>query len=206
MFDPATLIAFTITCFVLAVVPGPNVTVIIATALARGPLAGLAVVAGTQVGILSMVIVVALGFDALVGFMGWAFDWIKLFGALYLIYLGFNMLRSTGNLGEGMAAKQESLTRLAMRGFFVLWSNPKTLLFFGAFIPQFVTPSEPAFPQMVFLGLMFLAIATITDSLYALLAGSAGKALSQTCVKTLSKISGAILMAGGAWLATQQKV
>ena len=205
MLDPATLVTFAFTCFVLAVVPGPNVTVIIATALARGPIAGLAVVAGTQLGILSMVFVVAIGFDALVGFMGWAFDWIKLFGALYLIFLGFQMLRSTGALNKADATKQESLTKLAIRGFFVLWSNPKTLLFFGAFIPQFVTTGEPAFSQLMLLGLIFLAIATITDSLYALLAGSAGKALSQTRVKTLSRISGTILMAGGAWLATQQK-
>ncbi len=205
MLDPATLFAFTITCLVLAVVPGPNVTVIIATALARGPVAGLAVVAGTQVGILSMIFVVAIGFDALVGFMGWAFDWIKLFGALYLIYLGYKMLRSTGKLGKGEAASQESLMKLAMRGFLILWSNPKTLLFFGAFIPQFVTSGEPAFPQLMLLGLIFFAVTAVTDSIYAILAGSAGKALSQKRVKFLSRVSGSILMAGGVWLATQQK-
>ena len=205
MFDPATLFAFGITCLVLAVVPGPNVTVIIATALARGPLAGLAVVAGTQVGILSMVFVVAFGFDALVGFMGWAFDWIKLFGAIYLVYLGFNMLRSSGKLAGATAENQDSLLKLAMRGFLVLWSNPKTLLFFGAFIPQFVTTGEPAFPQLMLLGLIFLAIASVTDSAYAMLAGSAGKAISQNRVKLLSRVSGSILMAGGVWLATQQK-
>ena len=205
MFDPAMLFAFGITCLVLTVVPGPNVSVIIATALARGPLAGLAVVAGTQVGILSMVLVVAFGFDALVGFMGWAFDWIKLFGAIYLAYLGFNMLRSSGRLGGKKAENQDSLLKLAVRGFLVLWSNPKTLLFFGAFIPQFVSTGEPAFPQLMLLGLIFLAIASVTDSAYALLAGSAGKALSQNRVKFLSRISGAILMAGGVWLATQQK-
>ena len=205
MLDPATLFAFTITCFVLAVVPGPNVTIIIATALARGPMAGLAVVAGTQVGILSMVFVVAIGFDALVGFMGWAFDWIKLLGAVYLVYLGFNMLRSSGKLSKGTAVKQDSLTKLALRGFLVFWSNPKTLLFFGAFIPQFVSAGEPAFSQLMVLGLIFFGVAVVTDSIYAILAGSAGKALSQNRVKLLSRFSGAILMAGGAWLATQQK-
>lgn len=137
--------------------------------------------------------------------MGWAFDWIKLFGALYLIYLGFNMLRSSGKLVKGEAANQESLTKLATRGFLILWSNPKTLLFFGAFIPQFVTTGEPAFSQIMLLGLIFLTIATVLDSLYAILAGSAGKALSQKRVKFLSRFSGGILMAGGAWLATQQK-
>ncbi len=205
MLDPATLLTFAFTCFILAIVPGPNVTVIIATALARGPIAGLAVVAGTQLGILSMVFIVAIGFDALVGFMGWAFDWIKLFGALYLVYLGFNMLRSSGKLDQGKAADQQSLIKLALRGFLVLWSNPKTLLFFGAFIPQFVTTGEPAFSQLMLLGLIFFAVAAVTDTIYALLAGSAGKALSQSRVKTLSRVSGAILMAGGAWLATQQK-
>lgn len=184
--------------------PGPNVTVIIANSLSRGTLAGLAVVAGTQVGVLSLVLIVALGMEALVAFMGWAFDWIKLLGAAYLLWLGFNMLKSSGGLG-GAQASSKSLWQLAVQGFLVLWSNPKTLIFFGAFIPQFVDMTEPTFPQILMLGLIFLGIATISDSLYAVLAGSARHLLTATRVKFVSRVSGAILMLGAVWLAIQQK-
>lgn len=205
MFDLTTLVTFTLACFALALVPGPNITVIIATALQRGHSAGLAVVAGTQIGIFSQVIVVALGFDAVIGFMGWAFDWLKLLGALYLIYLGFTMLRSGGNLAKGKSFDRQSLPRLALRGFLVNWSNPKTLLFIGAFIPQFVNIGQPAFSQIMVLGLIFVGVTTLVDGSYGLLAGSAGKAMSAVRVRAMSRVSGAILMLGGAWLATQQK-
>lgn len=205
MFDPTILIAFTLACFALAIVPGPNVTVIIATGLQRGPLSGLAVVLGTQIGIFTQVIVVALGFNAVIGFMAQAFDWLKLVGALYLIYLGFTMIRSKGRLGDGKALKQLSLFSLALRGFLVNWSNPKTLLFIGAFIPQFVNASQPAFPQIMVLGSIFVGATTIIDGSYGFLSGSAGKALSAARIKTLSRVSGAILIAGGFWLALQRK-
>jgi len=205
MLDATTLIAFAFASFILAIVPGPNVTVIIATALQRGVVAGLAVVAGTSIGILSMVFVVALGFEALLGFMGWAFDWIKMLGAVYLIYLGYSMLRSNAKLDKDITVSREPLFKLAARGFLVLWSNPKMLLFFGAFIPQFVASGEPTFTSLILLGLIFFAVATFTDTLYALMAGSLGATLSNTRLKVLNKVSGLIVMAGGVWLAVQQK-
>jgi len=205
MFDPSTLIAFTLACFALAIVPGPNITVIIASGLQRGPLAGIAAVAGTQIGIFTQVVVVALGFNAVMGFMAQAFDWLKLLGALYLIYLGFTMVRASGKLANGKALKQLSLFRLALRGFLVNWSNPKTLLFIGAFIPQFVSTDQPAFSQIMVLGLIFVGVTTLVDGTYGVLAGSAAQALSTGRVRTISRISGAILIAGGVWLALQRK-
>jgi len=190
---------------VLAVVPGPNVVLIVATSLQRGVFAGLAIVAGTSIGILSMVFVVALGFDALLGFMGWAFDWIKLLGAIYLIYLGFTMLRSSDEIPAGVNVSSKSYFNLALRGFLVLWSNPKMLLFFGAFIPQFITVGEPTFFAAMLLGLIFFTVAAFTDTLYALLAGSLGQAITAVRVKILTRISGLLLMLGGIWLATQQR-
>ncbi|HHG91191.1 MAG TPA: LysE family translocator [Devosia sp.] len=205
MLDATTLVAFAFASFVLAIVPGPSVTLIVATSLQRGVLGGMATVAGTSIGILSMVFVVAFGFETLLGFMGWAFDWIKIAGALYLIYLGFNMLRSSGKLEENVKVAPESLFRQALRGFIVMWANPKTLLFFGAFIPQFVSSGEPAFLSLMQLGLIFFVVATISDSIYAVLAASLGQVLSGARVRILSRISGAFLMLGGVWLATQQK-
>lgn len=205
MFDPATMIAFITACFVLAVVPGPNVTVIIGNALSRGTLAGLAVVGGTQVGVFCMVLVVALGMQALVVFMGWAFDWIKLIGAAYLIWLGINMMRSSGKLGGEAALPPKSPWQLALQGCLVLWSNPKALIFFGAFIPQFIDPSQPAFGQVMVLGAVFMLVATITDGAYAVLAGGARHALTAARVRVVSRVSGLVLICGGLWLAMQKR-
>ena len=81
MFATTTLLTYAAASLLLAIVPGPTVTVIIASSLARGTRAGLMNILGTQIGMLSMVLVVAFGLEAVVAFMGWAFDWIKLAGA-----------------------------------------------------------------------------------------------------------------------------
>src|SRR6185437_11436476 len=125
MFSATTLLAYIAACLVLAIVPGPTVTVIISSSLARGTKAGLMNILGTQIGMFSMVIVVAFGLEAVVSFMGWAFDWIKLAGAAYLIWIGINVLRSDGHLGDGKTAAVRTPLQDATRGFFVIWSNPK---------------------------------------------------------------------------------
>ncbi len=159
MFSLTTLVPYLGACFILAIVPGPTVTVIIANSLKSGTLAGLAIIAGTQIGLLTMMVVVGLGLEAVMGFMAFAFDWIKLAGAAYLIWLGFNMLRSSGELGQASAAPAKSYRRLVLDGFLVIWSNPKALIFLGAFLPQFVSSEGATFPQVMVLGLFFMLIA-----------------------------------------------
>lgn len=205
MFSLATLIPYLGACFLLAIVPGPTVTVILANALRSGTLAGLAIIAGTQVGLVTMILVVGLGLQAVMGFMAFAFDWIKFAGAAYLVWLGFNMLRSKGDLGTAAVGPEKSYRRLMLDGFLVIWSNPKALIFLGAFLPQFVAREGAAFPQVVMLGLFFMLIAGATDSLYAVLGGRMRFLLSAARVKLLSRVSGAILMAGGVWLALVKK-
>ncbi|MGV8830503.1 MAG: LysE family translocator [Devosia sp.] len=201
MFSLATLIPYLGACFLVAIVPGPSVTVIVANALGRGTGAGLAIVAGTQAGVLVMTFVVAMGMQALVAFMGLAFDWIKLVGAAYLIWLGFKMWRATGELGTARAEQGKSSHRLAVEGFLVVLANPKALIFLGAFLPQFVDISRPAFPQVMVLGVLFMLVAGTTDAIYALIAGRARGLLSAARVRVVSRVSGLILMAGGVWLA-----
>lgn len=205
MFDPATLIPYLGACFLLAIVPGPTVTVIIGTSLARGTGAGLAIVAGTQAGFLVMTLVVALGMQAMVAFMGAAFDWIKLIGAAYLIWLGFKMLRSNGDLGAAEVERGKSHLRTALEGFLVILSNPKALIFLGAFLPQFVDVTQPTFPQVMMLGLFFMLVAGSTDAIYAVVAGRARGMLSAARVKLVSRMSGVLLMMGGVWLALQKR-
>jgi threonine/homoserine/homoserine lactone efflux protein len=205
MFSLSILLPYLLACFLLAIVPGPTVTVIIANSLRSGVAAGLSIVAGTQLGLIGMILVVALGLQAVIGFMAFAFDWIKLAGAAYLVWLGFNMLRSSGHLGEAAAGPAKSNRRLVLDGFLVIWSNPKALIFLGAFLPQFVQKEGAAFPQVLVLGLCFMLVAGLSDSVYAVLAGSARGMLSAARVKLLSRVSGAVLMAGGVWLALVKK-
>ena len=205
MFSLATLIPYLGACFLLAIVPGPTVTVILANALRSGTLAGLAIIAGTQIGLVTMILVVGLGLQAVMGFMAFAFDWIKFAGAAYLVWLGFNMLRSKGELGTAAVGPEKSYRRLMLDGFLVIWSNPKALIFLGAFLPQFVAREGAAFPQVVVLGLFFMLIAGATDSLFAVLGGRMRFLLSAARVKLLSRVSGAILMVGGVWLALVKK-
>jgi threonine/homoserine/homoserine lactone efflux protein len=205
MLHLSTLIPYIGACFILAIVPGPTVTVILANSLKSGTLAGLSIIAGTQIGLVTMIAVVALGLQAVMGFMAFAFDWIKLAGAAYLIWLGFNMLRSSGELGQAAVGPAKSYRRLMLDGFLVIWSNPKALIFLGAFLPQFVTDEAATFWQVMMLGLFFMVIAGSTDAIYAVLGGRARDMLSTARVKILSRVSGAILMAGGVWLALQKR-
>lgn len=205
MFSLATLIPYLGACIVLAIVPGPTVTVILANALRSGTLAGLSIIAGTQLGLVTMILVVGLGLQAVMGFMAFAFDWIKLAGAAYLVWLGFNMLMSKGELGTAAAGPAKSYRRLMLDGFLVIWSNPKALIFLGAFLPQFVSAEHGTFAQVVVLGLLFMLVAGLSDSMYAILGGRARGLLSAARVKLLSRVSGVILMAGGVWLALVKK-
>jgi threonine/homoserine/homoserine lactone efflux protein len=88
----------------------------------------------------------------------------------------------------------------------VIWSNPKALLFYGAFIPQFIDPSGSAFWQAIMLGSIFMAVATVFDSLYAFASGKAGKMLTRARIRIVEKISGLLLIGGGIWLATLRRV
>jgi homoserine/homoserine lactone efflux protein len=200
MFDPAVLLTFTLASFALVIVPGPTVSLIIANSLRRGAGAGLANVAGTQLGLLSMILVLAAGLDAVVAVMGEAFVYVKVAGAAYLVFLGIRMIRSDGELAA--ASGQAKSTRgYVVQGFLVIWSNPKALLFFGAFIPQFVDPAYATAPQVVVYGLIFMACATLGDGAWAFAAGRAGRMLTRRRVRAVEVGAGGLLVAGGAMLA-----
>jgi len=200
----ALLAAYTLACIVVVIVPGPTVTVIIANSLRDGPRAGLLNVAGTQAGLVPMVLTVAFGLQAVIAVMADWFFWVKLAGAAYLIWLGLKLWRSTGDLGSTTAVRRPA-SGYFWQGFFVILSNPKALLFFGAFIPQFVDPNGHPFVETIVLGAIFMAVATVFDSCYALVAGRAGALLTRTRVRLLEKISGSLLIAGGIWMASLRR-
>lgn len=205
MIDPSILIPYILACLLFAVVPGPSVTMLVANSLARGTRAGLLTVLGVQLAMLILVVIVALGLDMVMGLVAEGFTVIKLVGAAYLIWIGWKMFTASGELDMSRPGERLPYARYVWHGFVTNASNPKTLLFLGAFLPQFVDLSRAAFDQILVLGLIVMAVAATTDSLYAVLAGSARRLLTQARVRIVSKVSGLILMAGGAWLALLRK-
>lgn len=201
---PALLAAFALACFIIVIVPGPTVTVIIANSLRDGARAGLLNVAGTQAGLVPMILIVALGLDTVIAFMADWFFWVKLAGAAYLIWLGVKLLRSDGDIGNPERVVRPRIGYF-LQGVVVIWSNPKALLFFGAFIPQFIDPAGDAFWQAVVYGLIFMAVATVFDSLYALAAGKAGSMLTRHRIRLVERISGSLLIGGGLWMAFMRR-
>ena len=191
-------------CVAIVIVPGPSVTVIIANSLAHGARAGLLNVAGTQVGLFVMMGVLVAGLSAIVAHAGIVFDVLRLAGAAYLVWLGVKLWRSDGKLGTANAGHADR--NFFMQGFWVVLSNPKALLFFGAFIPQFIDPhgGEATF-QTMWLALTFMAVALVLDGGYAIAAGWAGSRLTRSRVRLVERLSGTFLIAGGVWLALTRR-
>ena len=205
MIDPALILPYVAACLLFSIVPGPSVTVVIANSLAGGARAGLLTILGTELSMLSMVVIVAFGLEAVMALVSEAFTIIKLAGAAYLVWIGFKMFTSSGKLDLNHAASKKSASSYVLNGALVNWSNPKTLLFLGAFLPQFVDMSRPAFGQIIVLGLIVMAVATVSDCVYAAIAGRARTVLTAARIRLMSRVSGAILMAGGVWLALQKR-
>ena len=205
MIDLAILLPYVAACFLFSIIPGPSVTVVVANSLARGTKAGVVTLIGTEIAMLSMVVIIALGMQAVMAVVSEGFTIIKLIGAAYLVWVGWKMFSSSGRIEVGQAGERLPLVRYLWQGALINWSNPKTLLFLGAFLPQFVDLSRPAFGQIMVLGLIVMAVATLTDTFYAVIAGRARHLLSAARVRLMNRISGVILMIGGVWLALVKK-
>ena len=190
--------AYLLACVLIAIIPGPTVTVIVANSLKHGTRAGLLNVAGTQLGLALMMGTLVVGLSSVIAAMGDFFDWLRYAGAAYLVWLGWKLLRSTGDLDRSVTVPRGGFV---LQGFIVLMANPKALLFFGAFIPQFVDPYGNYVAQIVLLGASAMAVALLSDGAYAVLTGRAGALLSRKRVRLVSRLSGGCLVAGGIWLA-----
>jgi threonine/homoserine/homoserine lactone efflux protein len=132
--------------------------------------------------------------------MGYWFDWVRFAGAAYLVWLGIKLIRQPV---EGVEADAPPPPRggFFLQGFLVALSNPKLLVFFGAFIPQFVDMSQDHLPQVALLGVTFMIVAALTDGAYALLAGRVRSFFSVRRTRLLSRVSGGVMIGGGVWLA-----
>ena len=147
-----------------------------------------------------MMMTLVVGLTSVIAAMGWLFDWLRYAGAAYLVWLGWKLLRSPEAIAEPGSA---SLPKggFFLQGFLVILANPKALVFFGAFIPQFVDPRGNYVAQIALLGLTAMIVALLSDGAYAVLTGKAGVLLSRRRIRLVSRLSGACLIGGGIWLA-----
>ena len=172
------LAAFALASLVLAVTPGPGVLYIVTRTLAQGRHAGLASVAGVACGNLGNALAASFGLAALLAVSTLAFDLVRFAGAAYLVWLGIKALRATAPPDARPDAHARTpLRRVLREGFVVALLNPKTALFFAAFLPQFIDPAASAAWQGALFGAAFVAIAACTDTAYVLAAGAAAPML-----------------------------
>lgn len=181
MFDSTTLILFITAALALLITPGPAVLYIVARSIDQGRWAGIVSVLGVQVGAAFHIGAAAIGISAVLASSALAFSVIKLIGAGYLIYLGVRkLLEPTPEINLETPPPQP-YGRIFRQGMIVNILNPKTALFFFAFLPQFINPdSGSAVAQIVVLGLLFIGLAICSDSTYAMLAGTLGNWLRRS--------------------------
>jgi len=200
------LLEFALLSYALIVVPGPNVLFVVSRSLQLGRLPGVAAVVGGQSGVYVQVIAVALGVGALVQRSVAVFTIIKLAGAAYLIFLGVQAVRHRRSLAAFLdgPARQASTSRMMRDGFIVGLTNPKAIVFFAAVLPQFINRTAGHVPaQLLVLGGLFVAIALVSDSMWAVLAGTARSwfARSPRRLALLGGTSGLVMIGIGASLA-----
>jgi threonine/homoserine/homoserine lactone efflux protein len=189
MPEAHTFLIFAVASAAFLAVPGPSVIYIVSRSLAEGRTAGIVSALGIQAGGLVHVIAATIGVSALLASSATAFSIVKYAGAAYLIYLGVRRLREPDHPADGTDGAVPR-KRLFWQGVVVNSLNPKTALFFLAFLPQFVDPDRGAVaPQVMALGVLFLVLATLSDSTYALVAGSVRGWLGERR-RTITRVSG----------------
>ena len=170
---------FLVAGLALAVTPGPAVFFIVARTIAQGRRAGLYSMAGVALGNWANAMAASIGLAAVFAVSSRAFSLVKWAGALYLVYLGVRMLFRPRADARLPTATEASPARVFRDAFLVALLNPKTTVFFAAFLPQFLTPETAPVAQSAVLGSIFVVMAAITDSVYALTASAIAPALAR---------------------------
>jgi threonine/homoserine/homoserine lactone efflux protein len=177
--DSGTLTVFALASITLAVIPGPNVLYIVSQGVDRGRRAGVVSALGVASGGLVHVAAAIVGLSALLAASAEAFTAVKIAGAVYLVWLGLRTLLASDESATARRLRA-TLAHAYGQGVVVSVLNPKTALFFVAFLPQFVDPRDPARLQLAVLGALFVAILLVGDTAWALASGTAGSMLRRS--------------------------
>lgn len=202
-----SLIAFLVAAIILAITPGPGIAYVVARTVAGGRKEGLASCFGTGIGGMLHVLAAALGLSLLVAQSALAFNLIKYLGAAYLIYLGIRLLlRKDQDLDLKPVAAQGA-RRALFEGVLIEALNVKTALFFLAFLPQFVSSSQPLVPQLVLLGSVCVALNTLVDAVAVFTAARLLKSgvARAARARLLTRVSGTTMLGLGAYLALARR-
>ena len=192
------LLYFIIASFLVVIVPGPTVSLIIANSLKSGVKAGILNVLGTQIGVLILIFLLALGFEFISPFVDQIIKIVRILGAIYLIVLGIIAFKTKIDLENNHSEKYDK--RYIFQGFIVILTNPKIFLFLGSFLPQFIDLSYSVSSQIIYFGLLFIIVAAIFDSSYAIIFGKFRNLIANKYLKILNIIGGSILTLVGFWL------
>lgn len=197
-------LAFVAASAILILIPGPNVALIVANSVAHGSRFGLLTVAGTSSAVVVHLALTVLGATAILNFLAASFDWLRWAGVVYLVWLGVRAWRAPAVDLAGTEAQARSVRLIFARGFLVGLTNPKTLLFYGAFLPQFITPGPSAPDQLRLLAVTFLVVAVVLDGLWAVLAGRL-RALLGAHARLRNRLTGGLLVGAGLGLALARR-
>jgi threonine/homoserine/homoserine lactone efflux protein len=200
MIDLGLYLGFVLATAILILIPGPNAALIVANSVARGTRFGLLTVAGTSSAVVVQLGLTALGLTAVLEALAVWFEWIRWVGVAYLLFLGLRQWFAPPVDLTRAVPQPRSARRIVLRGFFVGLTNPKTLLFYGAFFPQFLDPGRPIGPQVSLLCAAFLVIAVVLDSGWALTAGRVRHLLAAR-PRLRNRLSGGCLIGAGVGLA-----
>ena len=202
-----SFLAFAIAAAILAITPGPGIAYVVARTVAGGRSEGLASCFGTAIGGMLHVLAAALGLSLVVAQSAVAFNLVKYLGAAYLVYLGIRLLLRKDEAVTVEPVASQGVRRALFEGIVVEALNVKTALFFLAFLPQFVSASEPLLPQLVLLGSICVGLNTLVDviAVFAadrLLKSSAARAAR---ARLLTRVSGVTMLGLGAYLALARR-
>ena len=201
--DLTLFVAFVLTSVLFIVMPGPNVLVVVATSLQAGKRRGLQTVAGTCLAMALQLLVAALATSGLLVFLNVGLLWLKWAGVIYLAFLG---IRTLMQMRRVTAASAPTALGSFQRGFWISLTNPKTILFFSAFLPQFVSPDGNALIQLSVLSVTFWLLAVVLDSCYVILADRMRWLwVSRRGARVLNGITGSVYLTASALLAGTSK-
>lgn len=193
-------LGFVLACAVLMVIPGPNVALIVGNSVAYGTRYGLVTVLATSAASAVQLLLTVAGMAAALSVLAGWLGWVRWAGVAYLLVLGWRQWRAPpAPLGE-VRLQPGALRGAVLRGLVVSLSNPKTLLFYTAFLPQFLTPGAPLGPQLALLAVTYVAVAVVLDGAWAVLAGKARPLLTGHD-RLRNRLTGGMLMGAGLGLA-----
>ena len=193
------IIYFILASFLVVIVPGPTVSLIIANSLKSGMNAGILNVVGTQLGLIILILLLALGFNAITPFLDNIIKVVRIIGAIYLMTLGYLSFISK-SLADSSNQIKKFDQKFILQGLIVILSNPKAFLFLGAFIPQFIDISQPIGSQIIYFGILFMIVGAIFDGMYAVVFGKFREIIINKYINILNKLGGSLLFFVGLWL------